>query len=40
MIRAPEEQQGDSQDDAKMNEDDHGGKIDPESNKEEKMSID
>ena len=43
VIRAPEEQQGDSQDDAKMNEDDHGqigGKIDPESNKEEKMSID
>ena len=43
VVRSPEEQQGDSQDDAKMNEDDHGqigGKIDPESNKEEKMSID
>ena len=42
VVRSPEEQQRDSQDDAKMNEDDHGqigGRIDPESNKEEKMSI-
>ena len=43
LVRSPEEQQRDSQDDAKMDEDDHGqvgGKIDSESNKEEKMSID
>ena len=43
LIRLPEERQSDCQDDAKMNEDDRGqmgGKIDSESNKEEKMSID
>ena len=43
LIRSPEERHRDCQGDAKMNNDDRGqmgGKIDSESNKEEKMSID